>query len=519
MRVDFLLQKLIRRLVGEERTADGFSRTLIDLLGDSTQYLFGLVVMGLTNTILLPLYMRYLGPRDFGLYALLEVTTLGLMIVSGLGFNVSYLKSFSQSEERGVPTLLGTMLIAGGVSAASGGLALAVFMRSAFGSRIFGQGAARFAGLLTLMVLFETLETLFHTHLRAQRRPTAISVASVLRLLGVAVFSILFIAIQHRGLIGLFGGRVVGDVVALVANIVCCRRDVAINFSRRAMANMLRYGLPLVTIGLIQLGLDGTGRYLVDHFGTLEQVGLYTAGIKISNLMRILLVAPLGAAWGGMLFQIGKQRNAQFIYSKLFSYIFFTSAVVAIALALLTPTLFVIFTGPSYRGATTLVPWLLLVQVASILQCPASVGIYLGNATGWLFPIYAVGLAVEIGIGRILVPRYGMFGAAWAWLLGWLLISILTAWIGQRYYRLHFEWRSICLSLLILAAIPTTRYLRIAEPTVVSVLSEFGGSCLIVAVAGVWIVRDVKKSRALFGGDFARNGLSELIQEAELTTG
>lgn len=513
MGASYAVRKIFRLLSGTENPADGFSRTLTDLLGDSAQYFVGLVVMGLTNTVLLPLYMRYLGPRDFGLYALLEVTALGLIVVAGLGFNVSYLKSFADSGDPAVSTLLGTMLIAGGLSAAVGGLALAVFMRSSFGSHVFGREAGRFAGLITLLVLFETLETLFHTHLRAQRRPTAISVASVLRLFGVAVFSILFIVVQHRGLIGLFGGRVLGDVVALGANVVCCRRDLAIAFSKRAMASMLQYGTPLVAIGLMQLGLDGTGRYLVDHYGTLEQVGLYTAGIKISNLMRILLVAPLGAAWGGMLFQIGKQQNAQFIYSKLFSYIFFISAVVAIALALLTPTLFVIFTGPAYRGATTLVPWLLLVQVASILQCPASVGIYVGNATRWLFPIYSAGLAAEFGVGRILVPHYGMFGAAWSWLLGWSLISVLTAWVGQRFYKLRFEWKSIGLSILLLSAVPMTRYLNI-EPNELSIMAEFASCFVIVGLAGLFIAWDVRKSKALFDGDLgAPAEVPEILEE------
>lgn len=506
-------RRLIGRILKHQSAQDGFSRTLLELLGDSAQYFVGLVVMGLTTTILLPLYMRYLSPREFGLYALIEVTALGLMVVSGLGFNVSYLKSFADNGEKRFLDSFGTMLVTGGVSAALGGAVLAVFARSPMGVRVFGFEGRELAGLLALLVLFETLETLFHTHLRAQRRATAISVASVLRLFGVGAFSILFIVVQHRGLAGLFEGRVLGDVIALTANIVCCRRDLAIRFSKQAAVAMLRYGMPLVTIGLMQLGLDGAGRYLVDHYGTLQQVGLYAAGIKISNLMRILLVAPLGAAWGGLVFQIDKKPQAQFIYSKLFSYILFVSAAVALAVALFTPTLFVVLSGPAYRAATTLVPWLLLVQVASILQCPASVGVYVGNATRWLFPIYGVGLATEIAIGKTLVSRYGMFGAAWAWLIGWTVISILTAWAGQRHYRLHYDWRAIGASLFVLIAVPMTRYLHVGELTLAAIGLQICGCCVIAATAVVVIIRDVRKSRSIFSDGLVRDvkfsGLAE----------
>lgn len=507
------VQNRFRRFARGAQTSNGFSGALLELAGDSAQYFVGLVVMGLTNTIVLPLYMRYLSPREFGLYALIEVTALALIAVSGLGFNVSYLKWFAEADDHAVSKLLGTMLVAGGVSATIGGLLLAISARSGIGTRIFGEETQQLAILLIPMVLFETLEALFHTHLRARRRPTAISVASVLRLLGVAVFSIWFIAIQHRGLVGLFGGRILGDVVGLLANVFCCRRDLAVKFSRRLASAMLRYGMPLVTIGLIMLGLDGMGRYLVDHYGTLEQVGLYTAGIKVSNLMRILLVAPLGGAWGGLVFQIAKKPNAQFIYSKLFGYIFLVSGAVAVVLALLTPALFRVFSGPAYRGAAAIVPWLLLVQVASIVQCPASVGIYVSNVTRWLLPIYSVGLGTEFLLGRVLVPRYGMFGAAWAWLFGWSLISLLMIWRGQRHYPLRFEWRPLLLSCVLFCAVPLTRHLALNFDWRSLVLQSV--CCfLTVSLVGTYLIRDIRRSRAVFSQSGLENtSLATLAQE------
>jgi hypothetical protein len=50
---------------------DSVVGVLLSLAGDSAQYLVGLVVMGLANMVLLPLYTRYLSPADFGLYALI----------------------------------------------------------------------------------------------------------------------------------------------------------------------------------------------------------------------------------------------------------------------------------------------------------------------------------------------------------------------------------------------------------------------------------------------------------------
>jgi O-antigen/teichoic acid export membrane protein len=493
-----------------------FTSVLLDLVGDSAQYFIGLILIGLANTILLPLYMRYLAPAQFGLYALIEVTSLGLMLLAGLGFNTSYLKFYAEVEGHRASRLFGSMTLISGVAAAALGAGFSVLARSAEGSRLLGGDTKGIALLLLPLVLFESLYACFETHLRACRRPTSISSSAVIRLIAIAGFSIWLMAVRKQGLIGLFEGRVLGDACSLGVAGYYCRGEFALRISRPMAKAMLRYGAPLVVIGLMMLGLDAAARYLLDSYGSLNEVGLYTAGIKISNLMRILFVAPLGAAWGGLMFQIAKKPNAKFIYSKLFGYVFLIAAAVAAVIALMTPALFAIFAAPAYKPGMALVPWLLLVQVLSILQAPLATGLYVGHATRWLIPIYVTGLASDIAAGRLLVPEYGMYGAVWAWLIGWGAISLLLTLAGQKSYPLRFEWRSIAISFSICAFVPTIRYLGVMNLELTSIVKQAVCGATAVAIVASYIAHDVKKSRAEFGRGFPRKeALGEFAAQSD----
>jgi O-antigen/teichoic acid export membrane protein len=509
------VQRIWLRFLSGNESANEFSLVIRSLLGDSAQYFAGLVLMGVANTILLPLYMRCLDPAQFGLYALIEVTSLGLIAVAGLGFNTSYLKWYAEDSQNS-SRLLGSMLVTSGLVAIGMGIAFTAAVKSDVGVRLLGGSAKEFAYLLTPLVFFESLYASFETNLRARRRPAAISFAAVIRLIAIALPSIWLIAFQHRGLAGLFQGRVIGDLCGLLAIIFYCRREFSLRVSRRLSLGMLRYGMPLVAISLMMLGLDAAGRYLLNAFGTLDQVGLYTAGIKISNLMRILFVAPLGAAWGGLLFQIAKKPNAQFIYSKLFGYVFLVSAAISVTLAFLTPVLFAIFSAPSYRPAMSLVPWLLLVQVVSIVLYPVSTGMYVGNTTRWLVPIYAAGLALDVVLGRVLIPRCGMYGAAWAWLVGYVVICLLMVVVGQRHYPLRFEWEPLALSIALCAVVPLIRHMGLMNLEGKSLFLQAVCSAAALAITVTYVMRDIRRSHTSFHQSFrSRERMSELIAEGD----
>jgi O-antigen/teichoic acid export membrane protein len=490
--------------VSQPRTAgNSLAGVLASIVGDAAQYLAGVAVMGLANMVLLPLYTRYLSASDFGLYALIEVAALGLIAVSGLGLNVAYLKWFAASSSEEVAGLLGTMIWTNGIAGAATGTALWILLASQQSSRMLHGDATGFAWALLPLILLEALQGVFLTHLRARRRPGAFSAVSAIRLVAIAGFSVWLVAGRGSGLTGVFVARVLGDVCGCLVAWALTATDVSLSGSLGSALAMTKYGLPVMGSGLMMMILDGAGRFFLNHYASLEQVGLYAVAVKISGVMRMLIVLPFGTAWGGLMFQIAKRSDAPLMYSKIMSYLLVLSVSVALVFSLFSPVLLLILATRQYSACLPVIPWLFLVQVVAVLQYPAATGIFLGSATKWLVPIYSVGVAVSLLLNRLLIPKFGSLGAAWAWLGAWLVITILMACVGQRYYPLRYEKRFLLLTLAACAAVALSSHPRPLTTWAAGIIVPGLFSTIILLGATGYVWTDLRRSGAVMRAEAA----------------
>jgi len=447
-----------RKWIDDKALSNPVTKTVFSLAQDSLVYLIGAAMIGLGSFILVPLYTRRLAPAEFAVYALVDINVLILVTVTQLGLGVSYLKWFSETDASKHGMLLGSMLMTGALTALAGGSLLMIAIASPLGEHWLQTSDRKFAWTLLPIVILENLQGLLLTDLRARRRAGAFSSIAGIRLLAIVGASLWFIVLRGQGIDGIFGGRLIGDIAGILLSSILCLRSIKLRFSSSTALQMIRYGLPLVWCALIAMVLDASGRYFLTHYSTLEQVGFYGIAIKVANVFHMLITRPFGVAWGGLMFQIVKWQNARLIYSKILSYVWVISLSGAFIVALFTPTLFAIFATPAYFPATAVFPLLLLVRAVSTMEYPTAIGIYLSERTKWFTPIYLVGLGVNLLANYVLIPSYGMFGAGWSWLLAWVVIVCLMAWVGERYYSLDYDWKMLILPMVPWAGILLGQY-------------------------------------------------------------
>ena len=479
--------------------------TLFSLARDTFVYLAGIATIGLGNFILVPIYTRYLAPVEFGVYSLVDVSILILVTVTQLGFGVSYLKWFADIEPFRRGELLGSTLVVGALASIIGGVLLTLAVASPLGERWLQTGDRGFAWTLLPLVVLENLQGLLLNDLRARRRAAAFSVSAVARLLAIVGASLWFVVVQKQGVMGVFTGRLVGNVIGILPMATFCLRCITLRPTWSIVKSMVRYGLPLVWSALMAMMLDVSGRYFLIHYSTLEQVGFYGAAIKIANIFQMLINQPFGVAWGGLMFQIVKRPDARLVYSKILAYIVVLSLTAALILSLFTPTLFAIFATAAYFPAMVVFPLILLVRAVNLMEYPTSIGIYLAGQTKWFMLIYSVGLAVNLLVNYALTPSYGILGAAWSWLAAWMVIIGLMGWMGQRYYPLHYDWK------LFLVPIITWTFALLYQRDLMSFLANIDWPVqmlLALAVMLSMVVGLVKDFLITCRQNFLTNGLS-----------
>jgi O-antigen/teichoic acid export membrane protein len=81
-------------------------------------------------------------------------------------------------------------------------------------------------------------------------------------------------------------------------------------------------------------------------------------------------------------------------------------------------------------------------------QVPAR-GIYLVKRTGRLAIVFLAPVVFNVGLNLVLIPHYGMMGAAWSTLLAYPVMFGLTLWLAQHVYPIPYDYRRIAKPLLL----------------------------------------------------------------------
>jgi O-antigen/teichoic acid export membrane protein len=347
--------------------------------------------------------------------------------------------------------------------------------------------------MLLPLVVLENLQTVLLTDLRAKRRAVAFSIGSAVRLIGTVGASLWFVAIREQGVTGVFLGRFIGDAISVMILASFCLRGFQFGFSSDLIRPMVRFGAPVIWSALVVMLLDAFGRHFVSQYDTIEQVGIYAASMKVSKLMRMLLVQPVGVAWGGLMFQVSQWSKAQRVFSQAFMYISVTALLIATGAALFAPALFRLFATPAYFEGIDTFPLLLLAQVCAVVHYPASTGLYVKEKTHLFVPIYAGAVTVAFFASWLLVPNLGIRGAALGLVSGWIVILGLETLLGQKYYPLRIEWGVLIAAIVFCAIIVYIANHYTLGVSLTDIVLQLIFFVISVMILGGWIVADLAR--------------------------
>ena len=94
---------------------------------------------------------------------------------------------------------------------------------------------------------------------------------------------------------------------------------------------------------------------------------------------------------------------------------------------------------PRYWQAAGIVPIVVAGYVGFALYSVLSTGIFYAQKTRWIPVISAMAAAVNIGLNVWLVPKYGMWAAAWNTFIAYALMAVVARYLTGQLFPKSFE--------------------------------------------------------------------------------
>ncbi len=442
------------------------------LAGQTAIYGLSSIVGRLLNYLLVPLYTRYFSTAEYG-----EVTTLYayvafLVVILTYGMETAFFR-FSQNEQD-KKSVYSTSLISLLISSAI--FIILMFMNAdSIANALNFDGHPEYIQWFALIVGLDAVSSISFAKLREQNKAARFALIRLLNIfinIGLNLFFIIYcpyaiknnlpsadfvqsIYSQSIGIGYIFIANLVASIVTIVLlfpEMIAARW----RFQLQLWKKMILFALPLMIAGLAGITNETIDRILLAHLLPEEiaasEVGIYGAYYKLSIIMT-LFIQTFRFAAEPFFFAQEKEQNAKNVYADVMKYFTIITATIFL-LVMIYFDLVQQFIGASFHDprGQIIVPVLLFANLFLGIYYNLAIWFKLTGKTRYGAYLSLFGAIVTLGVNFALIPVLGFEGSAWATLLCYFLMTLLSYYLGRKHYPIPYDLKriGIYLSLTIL---------------------------------------------------------------------
>jgi len=426
-------------------------------------------ISALTSFGILALYTKLLPPADFGKIALIWIfIIIASTLIDGrlnTAFSIKFYKVSKEENTKNIYSIFIYNLIIWG-------LVYSVFLLfpSLLQKIIRVQIGASNPNIVFLLILFMILGNFYTNILIVSQKPKNYFLVNLVFNAALIISSSIYLNVLKLGYISYLKAYLISYLIISLIGL----RFFIFNYvphkniiSLVNLKNLLKIGLPLVPTGLMLMLLTWADRYILNLYVGLTIVGIYTVGYKFSELINNFIVNPFGQALSPVLFKQFAQSRDEYkrTMSRVFKYYWVIMSGIMIAYFVVLREFFLFFIGAKYMEGYNIVAIVLFGIILWGITNLLAATVIMKEKTEKMLLFTSISVFLNIGLNFILIPKYGMYGAAIATLLAYVLQFIMIFIYTQKLvlitYDYRFIFKSISISLCFFVVILFLSYLKV----------------------------------------------------------
>jgi len=402
----------------------------------------------LLTVFLLPIITRYVSPEEYGVLSSLTAVTQFLPIVISLYIDSSFIRFYyedkkisHESVEKLYSTLFWFVLIFGLI------VVVAIWVISRFTLQsFFNIGFWPIIPLITLPALFNQLNSMASQLLRAELRSRDLATLGIFNIVLGSGVSIILLAFFNLGIVALLVSGFLQSLVSIGYYLLHIRKEKILKmvFDFSILKRSLLFSMPLLPNAAGGWITAFSDRMIMTYFGAISQLGIYSIAFNISrNIYHIndaitQVQSPIAMSALSDNLESGKKMISEFITYYLWLMMF-----MFVSLTIFAHEILIILTDKKYHEAYKLIGLTAFPYVLSGLYRTYITMLSFQNK---MWVISASGVAtpiISLGLNFLLIPMYGYYGMALAFLVSTTFNSLwIIAW-SQFYNRVPLQWSHI----------------------------------------------------------------------------
>jgi O-antigen/teichoic acid export membrane protein len=218
-------------------------------------------------------------------------------------------------------------------------------------------------------------------------------------------------------------------------------------FDRMRLTEMLRYGWPILVVGIAGMVTMNIDKILIPELidngkDPMSELGIYAANGKLAILMTLFIQA-FRYSFEPFLFSHYKNEDSRKVYSVIMNYFVIFGLLIFIGVLFYVDIL-KYFVGSARLGyhngeGLKIVPWLLMGNLFMGIFYTQSLWYKLTDQTrfGAIFSI--IGGVITLLINVLFISRIGYMASAVAFFVSTLITTLISYYYGQKYFPVNYD--------------------------------------------------------------------------------
>ncbi|MBS1538127.1 MAG: polysaccharide biosynthesis C-terminal domain-containing protein [Bacteroidetes bacterium] len=426
---------------------------LRSLASDALIYGLTTILVRFMTFLLTPLYSNYLSKTEIGVFSDLFAVLGFVTIIYCVGLDTSFFRFFNHDDKEGTKkafsySFWGIFIVSGFFTAMTFIFAdnIAVYFPEI--NTKFGSSVIRIAAFIPFC---DVLTFIPYAVLRMNRRAKTFAGLKIMTVGVNVVATYLLIVVFKMGIMGIVVAGIISSGVALFAFLPIIIRWLApLRGGKILFREMLTFGLPTVPSSLSLMILQVADRPIMKSIGGAEMLGMYSVNYRLGIPM-MLFVAVFEFAWRPFYLTHHEEADAKALFSRILTYFTLCCAVVFLIVCfgmdyiVRLPFVGGRFINPTFWSGMGIIPIIMGGYFFNGLYVNFAAGFHITKSTKFLPIATVVAAASNVLLNILLIPKYGIYGGAWATFGAYFLSMIVLYYYARKVYPIPYEWKRIFL--------------------------------------------------------------------------
>ncbi|MFV0365205.1 MAG: lipopolysaccharide biosynthesis protein [Mangrovibacterium sp.] len=431
------------------------------LASDTAIYGVSSIVGRFLNWWLVPYYSHLFLPSEYGVVTNLFSYMAFVLVILTYGMETGYFRYASRAEDKEL--VYSTSLVS--LFATSVGFLLVALTFSTNIAHWMGYANhPEYIRWIALIMAFDAFTSIPFAKLRIEGRPIKFATLKIVSIFTNIFLNIFFLSIcpsllaaHPDSVIRFIYSSEIGVGYVFISNLVASAlvllllipdMKITWRFNKSLLREILWYSFPILLVGIAGMVNQNIDKILLpillpDSVQPMTQLGIYGANYKLAVIMNMFIQA-FRYAFEPFFFSQEKNEDNKRGYAHILKYFSIFGLVIFLGISLFVDVFKSLnIIDESYYSGLKIVPIILMANLFLGVYYTLSLWYKLTDKTRFGAYFALAGAGITLLINLLFIPTYGYMASAYAVLISYALMMVLSYVVGQKHFPINYPIKRI----------------------------------------------------------------------------